>query len=64
MIPEIAGKRLRLRLVVPGDAAFIHRLRTGPAHNAHLSPVTGTVEDQNAWISKSGIVKASKSGIL
>jgi RimJ/RimL family protein N-acetyltransferase len=49
-IHEIIGKRLRLRLVEPADAAFIHALRTDPAFNAHLSPVTGTVADQKAWI--------------
>lgn len=47
---EITGSRLRLRLVVSQDAAFIHGLRTDPAYNAHLSPVTGTVADQQAWI--------------
>jgi RimJ/RimL family protein N-acetyltransferase len=49
-VPEIAGKRLRLRPVMPEDAAFIHGLRTDPAYNTHLSPVTGTVADQRAWI--------------
>ncbi|MEI4231625.1 GNAT family N-acetyltransferase [Roseovarius sp. D22-M7] len=49
-IHEIAGNCLRLRLVAPPDAAFIHALRTDPAYNAHLSPVTGTVADQQAWI--------------
>lgn len=49
-IPEITGPRLRLRLVTPGDAAFVYGLRTDPACNAHLSPVTGTVADQTAWI--------------
>lgn len=47
---EITGPRLRLRPVVPDDAAFIHGLRTDPAYNAHLSPVSGTVADQRAWI--------------
>jgi len=50
MVPEIAGKGLRLRPVMPEDAAFIHGLRTDPAYNTHLSPVTGTVADQRAWI--------------
>ena len=49
-VPEIAGKGLRLRPVMPEDAAFIHGLRTDPAYNAHLSAVTGTVADQRAWI--------------
>lgn len=48
--PEIMGQRLRLRLVTPEDAPFIHGLRTDPAYNRHLSPVTGTVEDQRVWI--------------
>ena len=46
----ITGNHLRLRLVTPEDAAFIHGLRTDPAYNLHLSPVTGTVEDQRTWI--------------
>lgn len=50
MKPDIVGQRLQLRLVEPEDAAFIHGLRTDPAYNAHLSPVTGTVADQAAWI--------------
>jgi RimJ/RimL family protein N-acetyltransferase len=48
----IEGPHLRLRLVRPGDAAYIHGLRTDPAYNAHLSPVTGTVADQRAWIER------------
>lgn len=48
--PKIAGKSLRLRPVMPEDAAFIHGLRTDPVYNTHLSPVTGTVADQRAWI--------------
>lgn len=55
-IPEITGPRLRLRLVTPGDAAFVYGLRTDPAYNAHLSPVT----DQTAWIRKSSVVKSSR----
>ena len=47
---RIEGVRLVLRLVEPSDAQFIHGLRTDPAYNTHLSPVTGTVEDQRAWI--------------
>lgn len=50
MEAEITGQRLRLRLVTLKDALFIHGLRTNPAYNRHLSPVTGTVEDQRAWI--------------
>lgn len=48
----IEGPHLRLRLVRPEDAAYIHRLRLDPAYNAHLSPVTGTVADQRAWIER------------
>ena len=47
---RIEGVRLVLRLVEPSDAQFIHGLRTDPAYNIHLSPVTGTVEDQQEWI--------------
>lgn len=47
---DITGKRLRLRPVTPQDAAFIQGLRTDPAYNTHLSPVTGTVADQRDWI--------------
>jgi RimJ/RimL family protein N-acetyltransferase len=35
---------------MPEDAAFIHGLRTDPALNQHLSSVTGTIENQRAWI--------------
>ena len=50
IVPKIAGKSLRLRPVVPEDAAFIQGLRTDSAYNTHLSPVTGTVADQRDWI--------------
>jgi len=49
-LPVVEGPTLRLRPVLPQDAGFIHRLRTDPRYNAHLSPVTGTVEDQRRWI--------------
>lgn len=49
---RISGPHLRLRPVTEADAAFIHGLRTDPAHNRHLSPVTGTVADQRAWIAR------------
>ncbi len=51
-LKHLCGHRLCLRLVTPADAAFIHRLRMDPAYNAHLSFVTGTVEDQRAWIGR------------
>ena len=46
MPSEMTGSRLRLRPVMSEDAAFIHGLRTDPAYNTHLSPVTGTVDDR------------------
>ena len=46
----IRGHRLQLRLISRDDAAYVHGLRTNPAYNAHLSPVTGTVDDQRRWI--------------
>ncbi|SHL66019.1 Protein N-acetyltransferase, RimJ/RimL family [Roseovarius marisflavi] len=56
---EITGLCLRLRLVVPEDARFIHALRTDPAYNSHLSPVTGTVTDQRRWIENYKIREAA-----
>lgn len=41
---------LGLRLVTPDDAGYVLQLRQNPRYNAHLSPVTGTVADQRAWI--------------
>ncbi|MFN3661811.1 GNAT family N-acetyltransferase [Yoonia sp.] len=49
-LSPIDGIHLSLRLVQPEDAAYIHRLRSDPAYNGHLSPVTGTVADQRNWI--------------
>lgn len=49
-ISKIAGRLITLRLVVPDDAEYIHHLRTDEKYNRHLSPVTGTPEDQRAWI--------------
>jgi len=46
----VLGRQVALRLVRPGDAAFVHGLRCDPAYNTHLSAVTGTVDDQRAWI--------------
>ena len=45
-----AGCRLKMRMVEPSDARFIHALRTDPTLNRHLSAVTGSVADQQAWI--------------
>lgn len=50
-VPErIHGVRLVLRLIMPEDADYIHDLRTDARYNTHLSPVTGSVDDQRAWI--------------
>jgi RimJ/RimL family protein N-acetyltransferase len=48
----IEGPRLRLRPVVPDDAAYIYALRTDPRYNTHLSPVAGGVEQQRKWIER------------
>ena len=50
--PSVEGIFLRLRPVEPADAQYIHQLRTDPRYNAHLSPVTGSVDDQRAWIER------------
>lgn len=49
-LERVEGVRLALRLVELSDAAYIQGLRTNPAYNAHLSKVSGTVDDQRAWI--------------
>jgi len=49
-LARIDGVSLSLRLAQPQDAAFIHALRMDPTYNAHLSAVTGTVQDQTDWI--------------
>lgn len=49
-LEKISGSRLRLRLVTPDDAAYIHGLRVNPAYNTFLSPVTGSVADQRRWL--------------
>jgi RimJ/RimL family protein N-acetyltransferase len=46
----VTGPRLRLRLITSEDAPYVHALRIDPRYNRHLSPVTGTVEDQRRWI--------------
>lgn len=46
----VEGPNLTLRLIKPDDAAYVHGLRTNPFYNSHLSKVTGTVQDQRAWI--------------
>lgn len=49
-LENISGGRIRLRLVTPNDAVYIHGLRVNPAYNTFLSPVTGSVADQRRWI--------------
>lgn len=49
-IARVEGPNLRLRLIEPEDAAYVHGLRADPRYNTHLSAVTGTVEDQRRWI--------------
>lgn len=49
---KITGIRVVLRLVTPADAAYIHALRRDPRYSAHLSAVTGGVQDQRAWIER------------
>ncbi len=49
-ISRIEGPNLVLRLIEPSDAEYVYGLRTDPRYNAYLSNVTGTVEDQRAWI--------------
>ena len=49
-MPGLRGPTCTLRLIKPDDAAYVHGLRTNPLYNSHLSKVTGTVQDQRAWI--------------
>lgn len=49
-VSEVHGWRLSLRLIEPDDAAYVHRLRTDPRYNTHLSAVTGGVAEQRTWI--------------
>ncbi|MZR13834.1 GNAT family N-acetyltransferase [Maritimibacter sp. DP07] len=49
---RVEGPNLVLRLIEPGDADYVYELRTNPDYNTHLSPVSGTVADQRAWIEK------------
>lgn len=50
LMSKAAGPNLRLRLIQPEDAAYVHGLRTHPAYSGHLSKVTGSVADQRQWI--------------
>jgi len=46
----IEGKHIHLRTVSIEDAAFIYQLRTESEKTKHLSPVSGTVNEQKEWI--------------
>jgi RimJ/RimL family protein N-acetyltransferase len=46
----IEGPNLIIRLIRPDDAEYLYSLRTDPAYNSHLSPITGTANDQRRWI--------------
>ena len=48
----VEGVRLRLRLIQPEDARYLFELRTNPNYNRHLSPVSGTSDDQRLWIER------------
>jgi RimJ/RimL family protein N-acetyltransferase len=50
LIARVEGPNLILRLIKPDDAAYVHGLRTNPLCKSYLSKVTGTVQDQRAWI--------------
>ena len=50
LIARVVGPNLILRLIKPDDAAYVHGLRTNPLCKSYLSKVTGTVQDQRAWI--------------
>lgn len=51
-LARIQGVTLLLRLIMPGDAAYVHNLRGNAAYNRHLSAVTGTADDQRMWIER------------
>ena len=46
----ISGDGICLRFVTPDDADYIYGLRLDPTYNTHLSPITGTADDQRRWI--------------
>lgn len=48
--PVLTGPTLRLRLITPEDATYVHGLRIDPTYARHLSAVRGTAEDQRRWI--------------
>ena len=49
-IKRIEGFKLALRLIQSCDADYVHRLRTDPSLNTHLSEVRGSVLQQKDWI--------------
>ncbi len=49
---QIIGHAATLRLVTEDDAEYIWGLRMDPRYNTHLSQVSGTAEDQRAWITR------------
>lgn len=60
-LARIDGVSLSLRLAQPQDAAYIHALRMDPTYNAHLSVVTGTVQNQADWLRRYKIREADGS---
>jgi RimJ/RimL family protein N-acetyltransferase len=49
-IARVEGPNLTLRLILPEDADYVHRLRIDPSYSLYLSEVRGTAEDQRRWI--------------
>lgn len=47
---KISGKNINLRVVDTEDALFIFTMRQNQDKTKYLSKVTGTVDDQKAWI--------------
>ncbi len=47
---KMIGVSLALRLIRTDDAEYVYGLRVNPKYNQHLSKVSGTVQDQIAWI--------------
>ncbi|MGC1262024.1 MAG: GNAT family N-acetyltransferase [Jannaschia helgolandensis] len=51
----LSGPVVSLRSITPGDAAFVHGLRSDPVLARHLHPVTGGIEGQVRWLKKAEI---------
>jgi len=49
---SLLGKTLRLRDANTDDASFILALRTDTHKSLHLSPVSGRIDDQRAWLQR------------